>query len=208
MELKEALLAQYKELEQRVLTDYSFQGERLDLPGLMQCMQDICTAFGSEITEWSSKQQPDLELEQFIEALQFLDRVGKDHMRTYISFYDTNGGAGRCGRYSVTPGSMGGKHGANVHGPQLDCPERMVACDFCKLVFGQVPNINVKMMAQDIELHPTGYHTKEVCPYVKARFQYHLVSIAERTTGLTQTKGLCTFWRPWCSQTEHRNSSC
>ena len=62
----------------------------------------------------------------------------------------------------------------------------MIACDFCKLVFGQVPDINVKMMAQDnvTELHPTGYHTKEVCPYMKAQFQYYLVSIIERITGL------------------------
>ena len=62
----------------------------------------------------------------------------------------------------------------------------MIACDFCKLVFGQVPDINVKMMAPDnvTELHLTGYHTKEVCPYVKARFRYYLVSGIERITGL------------------------
>ena len=187
-ELKKALLAQYRELGQVVMTDYSFQGERLDLPGLIQCMQDIYIDFRSEITEWRSKQKPDLELHQFTEALQLLDVVGRDHnvMRRYISFYNTKGGAGRCGRCGSSPGSMAGKHGAKGHGLQLDCPHRMIACDFCKLVFGQVPDINVKMMAPDnaTELHPTGYHTKEVCPYTKAQFQYYLVSIIERITGL------------------------
>ena len=184
--MKEELLAHYRNLGQRVMTDYSFQGERLDLEGLIQCMQDIYIAFRSEITEWRSKQKPDLDLQQFTEALQLLDIVGRDHMRRYISFYDTKGGAGRCGRCGSSPGSMAGKHGAKGHGLQLDCPHRMIACDFCKLVFGQVPDINVKMMAQDnvTELHPTGYHTKEVCPYMKAQFQYYLVSIIERITGL------------------------
>ena len=107
-------------------------------------------------------------------------------MRRYISFYDTQGGPGRCGRCGISPGSMAGKHGAKGHGLQLECPHRMIACDFCKLVFSQVPDINVKMMAPDnvTELHPTGYHTKEVCPYMKAQFQYYLVSIIERITGL------------------------
>jgi hypothetical protein len=185
-EIKEALLAQYKELGQVVMTDYSYRGERLELAGLIQCMQDIYVDFRSEITEWKSKQKPDLELQQFTEALQLLDIVGRDHMRRYISFYDTQGGPGRCGRCGISPGSMAGKHGAKGHGLQLDCPHRMIACDFCKLVFGQVPDINVKMMAPDnvTELHPTGYHTKEVCPYMKAQFQYYLVSIIERITGL------------------------
>ena len=42
------------------------------------------------------------------------------------------------------------------------------------------------MMTPDnvTELHPTGYHTKEVCPYMKAYFQYYLVSIIERITRL------------------------
>ena len=78
-ELKEALLAQYRELGQVVMTDYSFQEERIDLPGLIQCMQDIHVTFRSEVTEWRSKQKPDLELQQFIEALQLLDIVGRDH---------------------------------------------------------------------------------------------------------------------------------
>ena len=185
-EIKEALLAQYKELGQVVMTDYSYRGERLELAGLIQCMQDIYVEFRSEITEWKSKQKPDLELQQFTEALQLLDIVGRDHMRRYISFYDTQGGPGRCGRCGISPGSMAGKHGAKGHGLQLECPHRMIACDFCKLVFSQVPDINVKMMAPDnvTELHPTGYHTKEVCPYMKAQFQYYLVSIIERITGL------------------------
>ena len=55
MERKEELLAHYRDLGPRVMTDYSYQGERLDLPmdGLMhrQAMQDIYTAFGSKITE-------------------------------------------------------------------------------------------------------------------------------------------------------------
>ena len=185
-ELKEALLAQYRELGQVVMTDYNFHGERLDLPGLIQCMQDIFVDFRSEITEWRSKQKPDLELQKFTEALQLLDIVGRDHMRRYISFYNTKGGAGRCGRCDSSPGSMTGNHDIKVHCLQFDCPQRMVACDFCKSVFGQVPYINVKMMAPDnvTELHPTGYHTKEVCPYTKARFQYCLVSIIEIITGL------------------------
>ena len=54
---------------QRVMTDYSYQGERLDSVGLVHSMQDIHTAFRSEITEWRSKQKPDLELQQLIEAL-------------------------------------------------------------------------------------------------------------------------------------------
>ena len=53
--IKEELLAHYRDLGPRVMTDYSYQGERLDLPmdGLMhrQAMQDIYTAFGSKITE-------------------------------------------------------------------------------------------------------------------------------------------------------------
>ena len=122
-----------------------------------------------------------------------MDRVDRDHMRRYISFYGTQGGAGRCGRCGVTPGSVAEKHGAKGHGLQLDCPERMVACDFCQLVLGQVPNVNVEMMAQDnfTELHPTGYHTKELCPYMKARFQYYLVSIIQRITGLRTKPKAC-----------------
>jgi hypothetical protein len=107
-------------------------------------------------------------------------------MRRYFSFYNTKDRPGRCGRCSSSSGSMAGKHGAKGHGLQLDCPHGMIACDFCKLVFGQVPDINVKMMAPDnvTELHPTGYHIKEVCPYIKAQFQYYLVSIIERIIGL------------------------
>ena len=36
--LKEELLAQYRDLGQRVMTEYSYQGERLDLAGLIQAM--------------------------------------------------------------------------------------------------------------------------------------------------------------------------
>ena len=167
VELKEELLEQYKALGQRVMTDYSYQGDRLDLLGLIKAMQYIYTSFRSEITDWNSKQKPDLDLLQFTQALQLLDIVGRDHMRRYISYYDTRGGEARCGRRGACPGGMGGKHGAKGYGLQLDCPKRMVACDFCKLVFGQVPNVSIKMMAQDnvTELHPTGYHTTEVCPY-------------------------------------------
>jgi hypothetical protein len=75
-------------------------------------MHDIYIDFRSEITEWRSKQKPVLELQQFIEALQLLDIVGKDHMRRYISFYNTKGGPGRCGRCDSLPDSMAGKHGA------------------------------------------------------------------------------------------------
>jgi hypothetical protein len=186
VEIKEALLAQYRELGQVVLTDYSFKGESLDLAELIQCMQDIYNDFRSEVIEWRSKQKPDLELQQFTEALELLDIVGRYHMRRYISIYNTKGGPGRCGRCGSSPGSMAGKHGAKGHGLQLDCPHRMIACDFCKLVFGQVPDVNVKMMNPDnvTELHPTGYHTKEVCPYMKAYFRYYLVSIIERITRL------------------------
>ena len=107
VELKEELLAQCRALGQRVMTDYSYQGERLDLVGLIQAMQDIYTSFRSEIIEWNSKQKPDLDLQQFTEALQLLDRVGRDHMRKYISYYDTRGGDARCGRCGACPGAMG-----------------------------------------------------------------------------------------------------
>ena len=49
-------------------------------------MQDIYVDFRSEITEWRSKRTPGLELQQFTEALELLDIVGRDHMRRYISF--------------------------------------------------------------------------------------------------------------------------
>ena len=188
-EIKEELLAQYKAIGQTVMTDYSYKGERLDVSDLITTMQDIYTAFRNEINEWNSKQKPDLDLHQFTQALQLMDIVGREHMRIYVSYYGTHGGAGRCGRCGDTPGSLAGKHGVKGQGLQLDCPDKHVTCDFCKLVFGQVPDINVKMMAPDnvTELHPTGYHKKEVCPYMKARFQYYLVSIIERITGLRPT---------------------
>ena len=63
------------------MTDYSYRGERLELAALIQCMQDVYVEFRSEITEWKSKQKPDLDLQQFTEALQLMDIVGRDHMR-------------------------------------------------------------------------------------------------------------------------------
>ena len=103
-EIKEELLAQYKAIGQTVMTDYSYQGERLDVSDLITTMQDIYTAFRNEINEWNSKQKPDLDLHQFTQALQLMDIVGRDHMRIYISYYGTHGGPGRCGRCGDTPG--------------------------------------------------------------------------------------------------------
>ena len=53
------------------------------------------------------------------------------------------------------------------------------------MVFALVPNINVKMMSEEgTELHPTGYHTKETCPYMKAKFQLYLADLISKMTGL------------------------
>ena len=41
------------------------------------------------------------------------------------------------------------------------------------------------MTAEDgSELHPIGYHTKETCLYMKAKFQFDLTDITQKMTGL------------------------
>ena len=53
------------------------------------------------------------------------------------------------------------------------------------LSFSGVPDANTKMLSEDgQDLHPTGYHTTEVCPYTKAKFQLYLSDIMSRMTGL------------------------
>ena len=47
-------------------------------------------------------------------------------------------------------------------------PEECKLCDSCKLVFGLDPDISTKVLGQDgSALRPTGYHTKDVCPYME-----------------------------------------
>ena len=53
------------------------------------------------------------------------------------------------------------------------------------MVFALFPDINVKVMPGDgNELHPTGYHTMETCPYMKAKFQLHLADLVSKMIGL------------------------
>ena len=52
------------------------------------------------------------------------------------------------------------------------------------MVFALVPNINIKMMSVGgNELHPTGYHTKETCPYMRAKFQLYFADIVSKMIG-------------------------
>ena len=163
---------------------YYYKGVKLELSILILTMQELHTTFRQEITEFSSHQKDTLELEQFTEGLQLMDRVGRDYMRRFMSYAGMPYGESRCGRCGHVPGNMGARHGL-VGGLQVECPHRQCHCDFCKMLFALVPDIDVKMIAEDGgELHPTGYHAKETCPYMKAKFQLYLTDIISRMTGL------------------------
>ena len=185
VEVKQEMLQLYLSAGQQVITPYYYKGEKLELAALIGLMQELHTAFRSEITEFSNQRKPTLELEQFVEGLQLMDRVGRDYMRRFISYAGMPHMESRCSRCGEAPGTMGGKHGIKGQGLQLECPLKQLPCDFCKLVFAKVPDISSKLMSEEgQELHPTGYHTKEVCPYMKAKFQLYQADIITRITGL------------------------
>ena len=136
-------------------------------------MQQLHTDVRAEInaSKEDSARIPDLE--QYAEGLQLLDRVGRDHMRKFISYFGIQGS--RCGRCGESPGTMGGKHGTKGVGLLLDCPLSRIYCPFCKTVFNSVPDVDTQIAdGPGDNLHPTGYHVKQVCPYMKAKFQLYL----------------------------------
>ena len=156
----------YLDAGQLATTPYYYKGIKLEPSVLIITMQDLHTAFRQEIQEFTSHQKDTLELAQFTEGLQLMDRVGRDYMRRFMSYGGMSYGESTCSRCGHEPGSIGARHGAKG-GMQIECPHKQSQCGFCKKVFALVPDIGTKMIGEDgSELHPTGYHTKSTCPYM------------------------------------------
>ena len=79
---------------------------------------------------------------------------------------------------------MGAKHEIKNTGLLLDCPTKMEPCAFCKVVFSCVPDVGVKMIEGNTDLHPTGCHSKDVCPYTKSNYQYYTAFIVHKVAGI------------------------
>ena len=106
-------------------------------------------------------------------------------MRKFISHSGLGYRESRCVHCGEEPGTMGDKHETKERGVLTDCPLSRTCCSFCKHVFSGVPDVNTRLSSEGGEaLRPTGYHVKEVCPYMKAKFQLYLADIISRMTGL------------------------
>ena len=114
IEEKEEILQLYMTAGQECITPYYCKGVELELSSLIQTLQELHTARRAEVTEFNIKQKETLDLEQFTEGLQLMDRVGKDYMRRCIYCYDMSYGESRCGRCGHSPGSMGARHAGHV----------------------------------------------------------------------------------------------
>ena len=76
------------------------------------------------------------------------------------------------------------KHGIKNEGLLVDCPTKMEPCAFCKVVFSCVPYIGIKMVEGNTDLHPTGCHSKDVCPYMRSNYQHYLAFIVHTIAGI------------------------
>ena len=93
LEAKEEMIQMYLDTGQQIITPYYYKGVKLELSVLILTMQELHTVFRQEIQEFTTHQKDTLELEQFTEGLQLMDRVGRDYMRrciSYFIFYDTH----------------------------------------------------------------------------------------------------------------------
>ena len=91
-----------------------------------------------------------LSFHDHVEGLQLLDRIGRDYMRMFISYYGLPYPESNCGRCGEYPGTMGAKHGVKNEGILIDCPSKMDPCSFCKVVFSCVPDVGVKMLRWEV----------------------------------------------------------
>ena len=87
---KEEMIQAYRDTGQVVMTPYFYKGEKLELSALMTTMQELYTAFRQEITEFKTHQKDEMELAQFTEGLQLMNRVGRDYMRRFMSYGDVS----------------------------------------------------------------------------------------------------------------------
>ena len=161
----------YRSAGGSVLTPYFYNGTQLELPALLLAMEDIHTRFRDHINAWTAGRiEGALSFHDHMEGLQLLDRIGRDYMRMFISYYGLPFPESNCGRCGAYPGTMGAKHGVKNEGILIDCPTKMEPCAFCKVVFSCVPDVGVKMLEGNSELHPTGCHSKDVCPYMRSNY--------------------------------------
>ena len=56
-------------------------------------------------------EKDEMDLAQFTEGLQLMDRVGRDYMRRFMSYGDMAYGESKCSRCGYEPGSIGARHG-------------------------------------------------------------------------------------------------
>ena len=168
-----------------VLTPYFYNGTQLELPALLLAMEDIQTRFRDHINAWTAGRiEGALSFHDHMEGLQLLDRIGRDYMRMFISYYGLPFPESNCGRCGAYPGTMGAKHGVKNEGILIDCPTKMEPCAFCKVVFSCVPDVGVKMLEGNSELHPTGCHSKDVCPYMRSNYQHYMAFIVHKIAGI------------------------
>jgi hypothetical protein len=166
-QMKRGMMDKYCSAGGSVLTPYFYNGSQLELPALLLAMEGIHTRFRDHINAWSDNRvEGALSFHDHVEGLQLLDRIGRDYMRMFISYYGLPYPESNCGRCGAYPGTMGAKHGVKNDGILIDCPTKMDPCSFCKVVFSCVPDVGVKMLEGNSELHPTGCHSKDACPYI------------------------------------------
>lgn len=186
-ELQE-VIGMYMDREESIITHYHYGGAQLELLALINRMDEIYAELRVAVDAYKAgDRQGSLEVSHLTEGLQLLDLVGRDHMRAFISYYGQEFSESRCGRCGEYPGTIGGKHGYR-NGDKTDCPHGRENCQFCKLVFALVPNVNEKMNFKGNEIHPTGFHVTGVCPYMKLKFQKYLGYIVTRLAKVRKVK--------------------
>ena len=134
--MEEGMPDKYRMVGGDVITPYFFNGTQLTLPALLKTMEVMQVKFRDHTNAWSDgKVQGKLSFDDHLEGLQLLDRIGRNHMRMFISYYGLPYPESNCGRCKAYPGTMGAKPRIRNKTLLTDCPTKMDPCAFCKMVF-------------------------------------------------------------------------